>query len=53
MGRLLLDTGAVSQRDIDRYQKQAAELGKSSFALAWVMDTGSEERERGVTVDIA
>jgi elongation factor 1 alpha-like protein len=28
-------------------------MGKSSFALAWVMDTGSEERERGVTVDIA
>jgi elongation factor 1 alpha-like protein len=28
-------------------------MGKASFALAWVMDTGSEERERGVTVDIA
>ncbi|CAK3886391.1 related to translation elongation factor HBS1 [Lecanosticta acicola] len=53
MGRLLLDTGAVSQRDIDKYKKQATEMGKSSFALAWVMDTGSEERERGVTVDIA
>ncbi|KAK4637469.1 HBS1-like protein [Fulvia fulva] len=53
MGRLLLDTGAVSQRDIDRYKKQATDIGKSSFALAWVMDTGSEERERGVTVDIA
>ena len=36
-----------------RYKKQAAELGKTSFALAWVMDTGTEERERGVTVDIA
>lgn len=36
-----------------RYRKQAAEMGKASFALAWVMDTGSEERERGVTVDIA
>lgn len=53
MGRLLLDTGAVQQRDIDKYKKQAAEIGKESFALAWVMDTGSEERERGVTVDIA
>ncbi|WPG98314.1 Hypothetical protein R9X50_00110200 [Acrodontium crateriforme] len=53
MGRLLLDTGAVAQRDIDRYKKQATEMGKASFALAWVMDTGSEERERGVTVDIA
>ncbi|KAK3678521.1 hypothetical protein LTR78_001818 [Recurvomyces mirabilis] len=53
MGRLLLDTGAVAQRDIDKYQKQATELGKSSFALAWVMDTGTEERERGVTFDFA
>ncbi|KAK5166923.1 uncharacterized protein LTR77_007652 [Saxophila tyrrhenica] len=53
MGRLLLDAGAVAQRDIDKYKKQATELNKSSFALAWVMDTGSEERERGVTVDIA
>ncbi|KAH9810761.1 HBS1 N-terminus [Teratosphaeria destructans] len=53
MGRLLLDTGAVSQRDIDRYQKQASEMGKSSFALAWVMDSGTDERERGVTIDIA
>lgn len=40
MGRLLLDTGAVSQRDIEKYKKQAAEMGKASFALAWVMDTG-------------
>jgi elongation factor 1 alpha-like protein len=43
----------VAQRDIDKYKKQAAQLNKSSFALAWVMDTGTEERERGVTVDIA
>ncbi|KAK6434657.1 hypothetical protein LTR95_009155, partial [Oleoguttula sp. CCFEE 5521] len=53
MGRLLLDTGAVHQRDIDRYRKEAAEQGKASFALAWVMDTSADERERGVTVDIA
>ncbi|KAF2764235.1 hypothetical protein EJ03DRAFT_332009 [Teratosphaeria nubilosa] len=53
MGRLLSDAGAVSQRDIDRYQKQASEMGKASFALAWVMDSGTDERERGVTIDIA
>ena len=39
--------------NVCRYRKQATELGKSSFALAWVMDTGAEERERGITVDIA
>jgi elongation factor 1 alpha-like protein len=41
MGRLLLDTGAVPQRDIDKYRKEATEKGKGSFALAWVMDTSS------------
>ncbi|EEY21837.1 elongation factor 1-alpha [Verticillium alfalfae VaMs.102] len=38
---------------IDRYRRQAEKLGKSSFALAWVMDQREEERERGVTIDIA
>ena len=28
-------------------------MGKGSFALAWVMDQREEERERGVTIDIA
>ena len=28
-------------------------MGKSSFALAWVLDQRSEERARGVTIDIA
>ncbi|KAL8969216.1 MAG: hypothetical protein Q9183_002102, partial [Haloplaca sp. 2 TL-2023] len=28
-------------------------MGKSSFALAWVLDQGTEERSRGVTIDIA
>lgn len=31
----------------------AAELGKASFALAWVMDEDDSERERGVTMDVA
>lgn len=36
-----------------RHQKEASTMNKSSFALAWVLDTGTEERSRGVTVDIA
>ena len=53
MGRLLYDLKVVDQRTIDRYRKEAEKLGKSSFALAWVLDQGSEERARGVTIDIA
>lgn len=53
MGRLLYDLKVVDQRSIDKFRKEATTMGKSSFALAWVMDSTSEERERGVTVDIA
>lgn len=48
-GRLLLDTKAVTQQQISNLQKQSKELGKQSFWLAWIMDSDSEERERGIT----
>lgn len=53
MGRLLYDLNVVDQRTLDRYRKEAEKMGKSSFALAWVLDQGTEERNRGVTIDIA
>lgn len=53
MGRLLCDLKVVDQRTIDKYRKEADRIGKSSFALAWVLDQGTEERNRGVTIDIA
>lgn len=53
MGRLLYDLNVVDKRTIDKYRKEAERFGKSSFALAWVLDQGTEERERGVTIDIA
>ncbi|KAI9734006.1 MAG: Hsp70 suppressor, GTPase facilitates ribosomal subunit dissociation [Cirrosporium novae-zelandiae] len=53
MGRLLYDLKAVDQRTIDKYRREAEQIGKGSFALAWVLDQGTEERNRGVTIDIA
>ncbi|KAI9795264.1 MAG: Hsp70 suppressor, GTPase facilitates ribosomal subunit dissociation [Piccolia ochrophora] len=53
MGRLLFDLNVVNSRTIDKYRKEAEKVGKSSFALAWVLDQTSEERDRGVTMDIA
>lgn len=53
MGRLLFDLKAIDQRTIDKYKKEADNIGKGSFAFAWVLDQGTEERERGVTIDIA
>jgi elongation factor 1 alpha-like protein len=53
MGRLLYDLNVIDERTIARYRSEAEKMGKSSFALAWVLDQGSEERARGVTIDIA
>ncbi|KAI2628867.1 hypothetical protein GGR54DRAFT_367947 [Hypoxylon sp. NC1633] len=53
MGRLLLDLNVVDPRTIQKYRREAESIGKSSFALAWVLDQRSEERSRGVTIDIA
>lgn len=53
MGRLLVELKYVEERTVEKYRRQAEKSGKQSFALAWVMDQRSEERERGVTIDIA
>jgi elongation factor 1 alpha-like protein len=53
MGRLLFDLKAIDQRTVDRYKREAENIGKGSFAFAWILDQGSEERARGVTIDIA
>lgn len=53
VGRLMFETGAVPAHLIEKYRVEAKEKGKESFAFAWVMDTLKEERERGITIDIA
>ena len=53
VGRLLLETGAIEPHIVEKFRKQAEEKGKGSFAFAWVMDGLKEERERGVTIDVA
>ncbi len=53
IGRLLYDTGEIPERIIEQYKKEAEEKGKATFEFAWVMDRLKEERERGLTIDIA
>ncbi|MCI4352822.1 MAG: translation elongation factor EF-1 subunit alpha [Thermoplasmata archaeon] len=53
VGRILLDTGNIRQEEIDKYRLEAEAKGKATFEFAWVMDELKEERERGVTIDIA
>lgn len=52
MGRILFETGTVDAKTVNKLVREAEKSGKGSFALAWIMDQTSEERSRGVTIDI-
>ncbi|WP_457591645.1 translation elongation factor EF-1 subunit alpha [Geoglobus sp.] len=53
IGRLLYDAGEIPEHIIEKYRKEAQEKGKATFEFAWVMDRLKEERERGITIDVA
>jgi peptide chain release factor subunit 3 len=46
-------TGNIDQRSIEKYEKEAKELGKDSWFLAYILDSSEEERNRGITVEVA
>merc|ERR1712207_94523 len=52
-GHLIYKCGGIDKRMIEKYEKEAADLGKGSFKYAWVLDNLKAERERGITIDIA
>lgn len=53
VGRILYETGSISEQTLNKLKEEAAKLGKATFEFAFVMDQLKEERERGVTIDIA
>ncbi len=53
IGRLLYEAGEIPEHIIEKFKKEAQEKGKATFEFAWVMDRLKEERERGLTIDVA
>jgi elongation factor 1-alpha len=44
----------IDQRTIDSFAKESEETGKGdTFKYAWVLDSIKDERERGITIDLA
>jgi len=52
-GHLIYKCGGIDKRTIEKFEKEAADIGKGSFKYAWVLDKLKAERERGITIDIA
>ena len=54
MGHFLMDLGVVDERTIAAHATESEKTGKGdTFKYAWVMDNIKDERERGITIDLA
>jgi peptide chain release factor subunit 3 len=51
-GSILYATGMVDERTMDKYKREAKELGRESWYLSWVMDLNKEERTQGKTIEV-
>jgi len=52
-GHMIYKCGGIDKRAIEKFEREANEMGKGSFKYAWVLDKLKAERERGITIDIA
>ena len=54
MGHFLMQLGVVDERTIQQHAEESEKTGKGdTFKYAWVMDNIKDERERGITIDLA
>ncbi|HUW43804.1 MAG TPA: translation elongation factor EF-1 subunit alpha [Bacillota bacterium] len=53
VGQLLFQSGLVSEQEMKKLRAEAEKHGKVGFEFAYIMDKIKEERERGVTIDLA
>jgi len=54
MGHFLMQLGVVDERTIAQHAEESEKTGKGdTFKYAWVMDNIKDERERGITIDLA
>ncbi|KDD72733.1 GTP-binding elongation factor EF-Tu/EF-1A, partial [Helicosporidium sp. ATCC 50920] len=51
-GQILLLTGGVDERTVEKYEREAKEKNRESWYIAYIMDTNEEERLRGKTVEV-
>jgi peptide chain release factor subunit 3 len=51
-GSILYATGMVDDRTMDKYKREAKDLGRESWYLSWALDQTKEERAKGITVEV-
>jgi len=53
VGQLMFKTGSLPDKELKKLKEEAEKHGKQGFEFAYFMDRVKEERERGVTIDLA
>ncbi|KAK2627983.1 hypothetical protein QTJ16_002629 [Diplocarpon rosae] len=51
-GAILILSGMVDERTLDKYKKEAKEIGRETWWISWALDVSKEEREKGKTVEV-
>ena len=51
-GSILFHTGAVDERTIQKFEREAKEKNRDSWYMAYIMDVNEEERAKGKTVEV-
>ncbi|KAB5532702.1 eukaryotic peptide chain release factor GTP-binding subunit [Coniochaeta sp. 2T2.1] len=51
-GSILYATGMVDQRTLDKYKREAKDMGRETWYLSWALDVTNEERAKGKTVEV-
>ncbi|KAK4044256.1 P-loop containing nucleoside triphosphate hydrolase protein [Parachaetomium inaequale] len=51
-GSILYVTGMVDQRTLDKYKREAKDMGRETWYLSWALDLTNEERAKGKTVEV-
>ncbi|KAI1769339.1 hypothetical protein GGR53DRAFT_473942 [Hypoxylon sp. FL1150] len=51
-GSILYVTGMVDERTMDKYKREAKDLGRETWYLSWALDLTKEERSKGKTVEV-
>lgn len=51
-GQVLIQTGMVDERTLEKYKKEARDAGRETWYISWVLDLNTEERAKGKTVEV-
>ena len=53
IGRLMYDSGLIPEQEMKKLKDETQKHGKVGFEFAYALDKIKEERERGLTIDLA